>query len=255
MLTLERVSRRFGGIEAVRELDLAVAPGARFGLIGPNGSGKTTVLNLISGVLAPDAGAIAWNGASIEGQPAHRFAQLGIARTFQNLRLVPHMTVRENVWLAQHSLPGASALRRGTPLERTRAERVEALLASLGLAAWRDTPVSTLPLAQQRRVELARALAREPSLLLLDEPAGGKTPTETHAMRDLIAALVPAAVTLIVVEHKLDLVAKLCPRIAVLDFGRKIAEGAPDGVLRDPKVMEVYFGAGGFPPPRRAGEG
>src|SRR5688572_29345918 len=144
MLRLERVSRRFGSIEAVKELDLAVAPGARLGLIGPNGSGKTTVLNLISGVLAPDAGAIAWNGTRVEGLPAHRVAQLGIARTFQNLRLVPHMTVRENVWLAQHSLPGASALRRATPTERTRAERVEALLAALGLAAWRESPVSTL---------------------------------------------------------------------------------------------------------------
>jgi branched-chain amino acid transport system ATP-binding protein len=245
MLKLEGVSRRFGGIEAVTALDLDVPAGARLGLIGPNGSGKTTVLNLISGVLAPDAGAIVWDGARINGLPAHRFAQLGIARTFQNLRLVPHMTVRENVWLAQHSLPGASALRRATPAERARAERVDALLASLELAAWRDIPVSTLPLAQQRRVELARALAREPSLLLLDEPAGGMTPTETHAMRDLIAGLVPAAVTLIVVEHKLDLVAKLCPRIAVLDFGRKIAEGAPDEVLRDPRVMEVYFGRRG----------
>ena len=242
MLRLERVSRRFGSIEAVKELDLAVAPGARLGLIGPNGSGKTTVLNLISGVLAPDAGAIAWNGTRVEGLPAHSVAQLGIARTFQNLLHVTYMTVRENVWLAQHSLPGASALRRASQAERARGARVDDLLAALGLAAWRESPVSTLPLAQQRRVELARALAREPSLLLLDEPAGGMTPTETHAMRDLIARLVPAAVTLIVVEHKLDLVAKLCPRIAVLEFGRKIAEGPPDTVLRDPKVMEVYFG-------------
>jgi branched-chain amino acid transport system ATP-binding protein len=232
MLRLERVSRRFGGIEAVMALDLDVPAGARLGLIGPNGSGKTTVLNLISGVLAPNEGAIRFDGARIDGQPAHRFARLGIARTFQNLRLVAHMTVRENVWLAQHTLPSP------------RAARIEDLLAALGLEAWRDSPVSGLPLPQQRRVELARALAREPKLLLLDEPAGGMTPAETHEMRDLIARLVPAETALVVVEHKLELVANLCPRIAVLEFGRKIAEGAPGDVLRDAKVMEVYFGSG-----------
>ncbi len=232
MLRLERVARRFGGIEAVKDLDLDVPAGVRLGLIGPNGSGKTTVLNLISGVLAPDDGAIRLDGARIDGLPAHRFARLGIARTFQNLRLVAHMTVRENVWLAQHTLPAP------------RAARVEDLLAALGLAAWRDTPVSALPLPQQRRVELARALAREPKVLLLDEPAGGMTPAETREMCDLVARLVPAETALVVVEHKLDLVAKLCPRIAVLDFGRKIAEGAPGEVLNDAKVMEVYFGRG-----------
>ncbi len=233
MLRLERVSRRFGGLEAVKDLDLAVPAGARLGLIGPNGSGKTTVLNLVSGVLTPSGGAILLGGARIDGLPAHRFARLGIARTFQNLRLVAHMTVRENVWLAQHTLPAP------------RAARVEELLAALGLESWCDTPVSALPLPQQRRVELARALAREPKLLLLDEPAGGMTPAETQEMRELIARLVPAETALVVVEHKLDLVAKLCPRIAVLDFGRKIAEGAPETVLRDAKVMEVYFGRGG----------
>ena len=244
MLELERVTRRFGGIEAVKDLDLGLAAGARLGLIGPNGSGKTTVLNLVSGVLTPDAGAIIWDGTRLDGKPAHEFARRGIARTFQNLRLVPQMTVRENVWLAQHTLSGASALRRGTKAERARAARVEELLAALGLEAWRERPVSALPLPQQRRVELARALAREPRLLLLDEPAGGMTPAETNEMGDLIARLVPPAMALVVVEHKLDLVAKLCPRIAVLDFGHKIAEGTLEAELREPEVMQVYFGRG-----------
>jgi branched-chain amino acid transport system ATP-binding protein len=245
VLRLERVTRRFGGIEAVRALDLDVPAGARLGLIGPNGSGKTTVLNLVSGVLAPDDGGIRLDGARIDGAPAHRFARLGIARTFQNLRLVAHMTVRENVWLAQHSLPGAAALRRGTATERARAARVAELLAALDLD--REATVASLPLPQQRRVELARALAREPRLLLLDEPAGGMTPAETGDMAALLARLVPTAMTLVLVEHKIDLVRTLCPRIAVLDFGRKIAEGAPDAVLHDPKVMEVYFGASSSP--------
>jgi branched-chain amino acid transport system ATP-binding protein len=240
MLRLERLTRRFGGVEAVAALDLTVPAGARLGLIGPNGSGKTTVLNLLSGVIAPDAGRILLGGVPIEALPPHRIARLGVARTFQNLRLVPHMTVRENVSAAQHTLAGASALRRGSPAERRLAERVVALLDALDLDG--DAPVAALPLPQQRRVELARALAREPRLLLLDEPAGGMTPAETVAMGALIARLVPPTATLILVEHKIDLVARLCPRIAVMDFGRKIAEASPDEVLRDRKVIEVYFG-------------
>jgi len=242
MLKLEGVTRRFGGIEAIKDLALDVPAGARLGLIGPNGSGKTTLLNLLSGVVASDVGAIRFDGERIETLSAHRFARLGIARTFQNLRLVRHMTVRENVWLAQHSLPAAAAFRRHAPAEIAFAARIAALLGELGLAAVAETPVSALPLPHQRRVELARALARQPKLLLLDEPAGGMTPAETREMGALIARLVPDDVTLILVEHKIDLVTRLCPRIAVLDFGRKIADGAPGEVLRRPDVMEIYFG-------------
>ena len=240
LLRLEQVTRRFGGVEALQPLDLAVPAGERLGLIGPNGSGKTTLLNLISGVLRPDSGQIHLGSVPLEALSAHGIAALGIARTFQNLRLVPHMTVRENVWLAQHSLPGASALMRGTKIERRRAARVTELLAALDLAG--GAPVDSLPLPHQRRVELARALAREPKLLLLDEPAGGMTATETATMGDLIERLVPPEVTLILVEHKIDLVTRLCPRIVVLDFGRKLADGAPEDVLHRPDVMQVYFG-------------
>jgi len=242
MLQLEGVTRRFGGIEAIKDLSLGVPAGARLGLIGPNGSGKTTLLNLLSGIIAADAGTITLGGERIEALTAHRIARLGIARTFQNLRLVAHMTVRENIWLAQHTLPGAALLRRGAETERARRRRIDGLLADLALADVSDAPVSALPLPQQRRVELARALAREPRLLLLDEPAGGMTPAETRDMATIIARLVPPAMTMILVEHKIDLVTSLCPRLAVLDFGRKIADGAPDEVLRRPVVMEIYFG-------------
>jgi len=244
LLRLEGVGRRFGGIEALRDVALEVPAGARLGLIGPNGSGKTTLLNLLSGVLSVSTGAILLDGKRIEALPPHRFARLGIARTFQNLRLVAHMTVRENIWLAQHSLPAAAAMRRRSPAELALAADVDRLLAPLGLEAVGDQPVSSLPLPQQRRVELARALVRKPKLLLLDEPAGGMTPAETTGIAELIALLVPVETALILVEHKIGLVQRVCPRIVVLDFGRKIADGAPDEVLRRPEVADIYFGRG-----------
>ncbi len=232
MLRLEQVERRFGALAAVTALDLELPAAARFGLIGPNGSGKTTVLNLISGVYPPSAGRIRLDGTPIDGEPAHVVARRGIARTFQNLRLAGRMSVFENVWVAQHGLPG----------ERRRREEAEALLESVGLWAERDRGAADLALPQQRRLELARALARRPRVLLLDEPGGGMTPAETAAMTALIARLVPGETALLLVEHKLALVADLCERVAVLDFGRKIAEGPPREVLRNDRVAEVYLG-------------
>jgi branched-chain amino acid transport system ATP-binding protein len=242
MLRLENLSLRFGAVEAVVDLDLALPIGARFGLIGPNGSGKTSALNLVSGIYPPAAGEIVFNGEALSGRPIERFARAGIARTFQNLRLVPHMTVFENAWLGQHALPGSALVRRRTEGERRRREHVRELLGRVGLAAMAERLAGDLPLPLQRRLELARALAREPKLLLLDEPAGGMTPAETSGMADLIRDLVPPTVTLLLVEHKLDLVAALCERVAVLDFGRKLAEGRPAEVLADPRVVEVYLG-------------
>ncbi len=247
MLRLEALERRFGAITAVAQLNLDVPAGARLGLIGPNGSGKTTVLNLISGIDAPNTGRIWFDGARIDGHAPHTIARRGVARTFQNLRLAGRMSVFENVWIAQYSQPGAAMLRIGTDEERRRRAAIDALLEKVGLARDRDKIAADLPLPQQRRLELARALARTPRVLLLDEPAGGMTPAETKSMAALIGRLVPRDTALILVEHKLGLVMELCARVAVLDFGRKIAEGPPGEVLRDRRVAEVYLGRAAVP--------
>jgi ABC-type branched-subunit amino acid transport system ATPase component len=229
LLRFERVGKRFGAVEAVAALDLDVPAGARLGLIGPNGSGKTTALNLVAGLIAPDAGRIVLDGRDIADWPAHRRAQAGISRTFQNLRLAERMTVLEN------AVAG----------EPARAAEARAMLERVGLGPEAQREARDIPLPARRRLELARALLRQPRLLLLDEPAGGMIPAETAAMGELIRALVPAETALILVEHKLGLVRALCDRVAVLHFGRKIAEGAAEAVLCDPAVAAVYLGRQG----------
>ena len=245
MLTVEGLSRRFGGIEALAGLDLQVARGEVLGLIGPNGSGKTTLFNIITGVYAPDAGSIELNGQAIGELAPADIIRCGVARTFQNLRLFRRMSVFENVWAAQHALPDLRPwelllAKRGR--ERERRQRVEALLEATGLADRADALAGSLPLPDQRRLELARALAREPELLLLDEPAGGMTPRETEAMAALIREVAAPGRTCIVIEHKMDLITGICGRLCVLNFGRKIAEGAPSRVLEHPDVIEAYLG-------------
>jgi ABC-type branched-subunit amino acid transport system ATPase component len=239
LLQLERVSRRFGGVRAVTAFELDVQAGDRLGLIGPNGSGKTTVLNLSSGIYPPDEGAIWLEGERIDGKPAHCFARRGIARTFQNLRIAGRLSVTENVAVAVHARTASGS---DEAKRRSRAhDETASLLDALDLSAARDDPASTLPLPQLRRLELARALCRSPRVLLLDEPTGGMTPAETGEMARLIARLVPARTALLLVEHKLDVVASLCSRIAVLDAGRKIVEGPPNEIFRDPEVMRIYL--------------
>ena len=245
MLRIEGLSRFFGGVAALEELDLAVADGEVLGLIGPNGSGKTTLFNVITGVHAADAGRVVLRNADITRTTPAGIVRLGIARTFQNLRIFQRMSVRDNVWVAQHSLPGVGPLgllSNRSAAERERRAEVDALLDAVGLADRRETLAGSLPLPDQRRLELARALARSPALLLLDEPAGGMTPAETAEMAALIRDFAVPGRTCIVIEHKLDLISEVCQRLCVLNFGRKIADGEPDRVLHQPEVLEAYLG-------------
>lgn len=245
MLEIERLVRTFGALEALAGLDLSVGEGDRVGLIGPNGSGKTTLFNVITGVYAPTGGSVRLEGRDIGGVKPDRIVNRGVARTFQNLRIFERMTVFENVWAAQHrrgDVAWRELLYPGGSAERRRRGEVDYLLERTGLADRRDVLAGGLPLPDQRRLELARALARAPRLILLDEPAGGMTPAETGQMIGLIREVAMPGRTCIVIEHKMEMIRELCNRVCVLNFGRKIAEGSPEAVLRDDAVIEAYIG-------------
>jgi branched-chain amino acid transport system ATP-binding protein len=238
LLEVEQVSVSFGGVEALRLVDLDVAAGRAAGLIGPNGAGKTTLFNAICGLQSIERGRIRLDGRDIVGVPAHKRARLGIARTFQRLEVFGSMSVRDNIRVAADVRRRWSG-RGGTPP----AERTEELLDRVGLRAVADDRVEALPTGLARLVEVGRALASEPTVLLLDEPSSGLDEDETDAFADLLEGLTGDGLAVLLVEHDVELVMRVCGRIHVLDFGRVISAGTPDDVQRDPQVQAAYLGA------------
>ena len=249
LLEVRELSRRFGGLLALDRVSFAVQPGEIFGLIGPNGAGKTTLFNLISGVTPPTGGAVLWRGAAITGQAPHRLNRLGLARTFQNLRLFDGLSVLDNLLVALQRHPRSSALAGllGTAghqrAERQRLDTAWQLLEELALAAMAERPAGSLAYGDRRRLEMGRALATRPQLLLLDEPAAGLNPAEKDQLCQLIGELRQRhQLSVLIIEHHVPLLMRLCDRLAVLDFGVRIALGTPDAVRRNQKVIEAYLG-------------
>ena len=245
ILEFAGVDKSFGGLNVIADLTFHIREGSRTALIGPNGSGKTTTFNLISGVYPIDKGAIRFAGEEISALPPHLRVRRGLARSFQNIRLMPHLTAAENVMLGQHSRV-RGGLRKLMPLTRFGrnrwTEEARTALAAAGLSQYDRRLVSDLPYGIQKRIEVVRAMAARPRLLLLDEPAAGLNARETAELRALFDAIADQKVTLLVVEHDMAFVRTLCDHVIVLNFGQKIAEGTLDEVRRERAVLDAYFG-------------